>query len=843
MEFISNGSSQEGDLNMHQSTREHQKLLSDGKTPRIRTGTTVPANAVNLAYTHTPLPSVAKNIRIIDPAISVDNISLPTVIMQPDLSGLLCDAAGRSQILGERLLITNIFKEDTPLPYKARLNYYVYAQKKESSIKIVNEYGKEIVKKCNIKLNQVPNRKELYYVDIYTEHIDALYVEYDAVDLLPVGLRVYPKTIEQIHPELSFIRSNDLEYVFSSQENVFYQTPDTKFGTSMVYVPTAIIEDTRVPEEFYYTVECHIILGEETYYFYTFHHYASVLNQTSLLPTEIDQYFNGAKKVSTLTAKEMLWPLIPEVLWENKDAIYSYSVYNSSPNVRTYTRPDGLEYIYATTSINTGLINVPNRYKTISDDSIVTFSIIIELEHPEIGVVKRTRPIEKNITQGIQRLMVISLGNVFSQVDADGQYYSEDGTPDIPLSIDEINMSLLRIKFSSPDIKPIDLYVASPVGDFVYGLVSSYTKVEDIIVAYKYAKQYEYVVMAECKSETYYYVPIYAVIPQDRKQIKLLPPINDGPFESWYVRIQNGLFYQDIQTIDGNKTYVYFLPEYNNQPYEPYFPYRFIQTERAIRQGPHKIKTRQVPIAIGLDFPIQVLVNGELVEIKAIDSTMGIIDTVPLTTEVDVIEISYYYLEETITYKGFIGNDNYRWHLDLNPGYGHYYDFVSIGGKFKTESSFNLLNKIIYIYLLPAAELDENGQIIPESFKRNCVRHSFYPITKDNAILLGQIVVRPHTVSEVIKVIDSRTKGGGIKPEFLNQALQIEPGSEYYWDLGFFDGKPYMEAGVGIIRLPKTLLKEYGGQFTSEYVDTAVKKYFAWGSLPIIEYVDMPVID
>ena len=67
---------------------------------------------------------------------------------------------------------------------------------------------------------------------------------------------------------------------------------------------------------------------------------------------------------------------------------------------------------------------------------------------------------------------------------------------------------------------------------------------------------------------------------------------------------------------------------------------------------------------------------------------------------------------------------------------------------------------------------------------------------------------------------------------------ELEPESDFYLDIGFYDGKPYQENGVIIVRLDNRILKEYGGRFTTADVEQKVKRWLGAGIYPIIEFVD-----
>jgi len=87
--------------------------------------------------------------------------------------------------------------------------------------------------------------------------------------------------------------------------------------------------------------------------------------------------------------------------------------------------------------------------------------------------------------------------------------------------------------------------------------------------------------------------------------------------------------------------------------------------------------------------------------------------------------------------------------------------------------------------------------------------------------------------------VDTRVRGGGILEtisEELRRELEIE--SDHYWDIGYWDGEPYPENGVIVIRLDRKLLKQYGGIFTEDEIELKCYKHVAHGVYLLIEYVD-----
>lgn len=339
------------------------------------------------------------------------------------------------------------------------------------------------------------------------------------------------------------------------------------------------------------------------------------------------------------------------------------------------------------------------------------------------------------------------------------------------------------------------------------------------------------------------FIPTYAVRLTERKQVRALPPLETGPLESWYLRVQNGRFRQGELG--------YFLPEYYRQAFDTDMglPYRRVEGERPQVIGDRRIRLRYAPLFIPLDDQqrpdaarLSVSVNDEPMAVRRWNIGDGTLELAGTVQETDKIEVSYVYEEQALTYRGFWDNETGRyWHLDLNPGPGHLVTMRDDDGQIKDVPGFLLLDKTIYLYLRPAAEVSPDGRIRKGTFRRDTLFHSFEE--REGALLLGKILVRPNAIKESVQVRDTRARGGGLKEE-ISAALmkELEPEAKHYFDIANWDGDPFQENAVVVIRLSRQLLKDFGGRFSHQEVEEIVHKHIAWGVLPIIEYVDDDLI-
>ena len=250
-------------------------------------------------------------------------------------------------------------------------------------------------------------------------------------------------------------------------------------------------------------------------------------------------------------------------------------------------------------------------------------------------------------------------------------------------------------------------------------------------------------------------------------------------------------------------------------------------------------------------------IDGELfnIKIKDISFSDGIIITEDTISENDNIICDYTYVEENYVYRGFWRNTNDFARIDLNPNMYHTYSDMNYIPSV-TKPSKNLFNKVIYFFMRPSLIVEGIDVVYPDNNNATHTEFQFSnPIVKnedtlyhqidnphpenDHDIYIGSVYIRQNTSLHSTVIVDSRTRGGGVIKEMSDSLRrELEPDSDFYLDIGFFDGEPYQENGVIIVRLDNSLLKEFGGIFTHEEIDAKVRRWLGLGVYPIIEYVD-----
>lgn len=185
--------------------------------------------------------------------------------------------------------------------------------------------------------------------------------------------------------------------------------------------------------------------------------------------------------------------------------------------------------------------------------------------------------------------------------------------------------------------------------------------------------------------------------------------------------------------------------------------------------------------------------------------------------------------------------------FSLDPGEEKEFQ-VSFGVYKQTQNDTRLIDSGTPIYgdPKPIYQTIETEEIVPVELtvkleNENCLYHKIdnSEPNDDADIMVGSVYIRQDTSLHSTIITDARTRGGGVLAE-MSDALrhELEPESDYYLDIGYYDGEPYQENGVIIVRLDNRLLKENGGRFTVGDIENKVKRWLGFGVYPIIEFVD-----
>lgn len=318
--------------------------------------------------------------------------------------------------------------------------------------------------------------------------------------------------------------------------------------------------------------------------------------------------------------------------------------------------------------------------------------------------------------------------------------------------------------------------------------------------------------------------------------------------ERWNLRITPGDFFND--------EFKYWVPEYYLQLFSPAFPYRLVKEKKATVINKNLIHLDANPIAdLGLDgYYIYVILKEQNGAVKRCFTNDPNADTY-ITKQGFVTDIFYEkeVIESVSANSGFIllnqdieeGQEVFVTCRYIEQYYS--YDFLSVNPSINAE----VLGRKIIIYLEPNASdravhhliVDSNDLIVEASNIEYVATPLTYEDWKDIAagnffLELAEVYITQTLSIPDISILDTRVLGGGISDKNIESALKLQNEVSWYWDLGNWDGTAYPGMGAIIVSLPRSILKEMGGEFDRDQVSEIVKKHSASGSYIIIKYYD-----
>jgi len=350
---------------------------------------------------------------------------------------------------------------------------------------------------------------------------------------------------------------------------------------------------------------------------------------------------------------------------------------------------------------------------------------------------------------------------------------------------------------------------------------------------------------------SYYYLK-----PRAYNSIYLKKPNNADIDDNWYLQVKNGRFRRRMLA-DGSAVpsgqgtmWEYAVPEYNTQLWSMTHgkPRKDVISERPDLLGQQEIQLYRTPVYID---PSDVLYNSDdpgfppssYMHIKVNDSSLsqnsildwdvynGTVKVAQILNHRDDIVVDYAYESDYYEYDGFVGS-GYPFptgeslpylELDLNPTPGHSYGMYASG-------------TVAHVFLRPYIDIDANEVVCSES-----LYHNFTGTPSGSYdFRLGSVSVGPHCKVADVEVTDVRTRGGGLSKSAIQDLANVEeiqPEAQFYWDVGYFDGKAFPSNGVLVINVPKVLLQSNGGSFEEDEIREKILKHMALGEYPIINYI------
>jgi hypothetical protein len=294
---------------------------------------------------------------------------------------------------------------------------------------------------------------------------------------------------------------------------------------------------------------------------------------------------------------------------------------------------------------------------------------------------------------------------------------------------------------------------------------------------------------------------------------QVLPPYNAPSNVPWFVRIRFG----------NSPT----PPEWGTQPFVPFRPYllgSWIQGS-VLNSSTIQFERRRLYYN-GIQNPDILIFSADNIIKYALDGTSinavstkgyeypwakGLIDEVDDYTgrvsvgvdlsPTDLVYGFYAYQEQDILYTD----------IDVNP----FTNPLSKNGQITFYLKTNGVDPTHYLYYTLT---DVAGNVLQTN--------DTAPMTGTNQIF-AQLVVGASVSTSNFTITDIRQRGGGLTPAYQNI-----PEAANFWDLGFWNGKPYPAAGALLIYLPQALLTK----ITDTEIQNKIAAILPLGILATVKY-------
>ena len=369
----------------------------------------------------------------------------------------------------------------------------------------------------------------------------------------------------------------------------------------------------------------------------------------------------------------------------------------------------------------------------------------------------------------------------------------------------------------------------------------------------------------------------YSIKYETRASINILPPKADILDRIWFLRINSGSFIRQY----GAELYKYDIKEFDEQLFNPYKPYRFAINQRCeiLGDGVVKLPDDNIKIYVGESLNIDVIIKDKEDNILYATSTAQSRDGDPFVDSDGIhnvnwdnslihsydekggfvklnaqlkfsynVYMSYYYTED----KYEMSTLNINPISNISAGDYKYIFYIVPGGPSNTSRE-----KSIY-YL----QVDDSGLIVycsqrggdGNSDLATIIEGTVYydkgassfvesyttagsDLQATHYLLLGEVSIVDLYRSGDLSVIDIRLKGGGLREDYdIDANVDISPEIKWFEDIGFWDGHPHSGNTTLMVKLPYSILKDYGGIFEKSEVEEIVSKHMALGTYAAIRY-------
>jgi len=234
-------------------------------------------------------------------------------------------------------------------------------------------------------------------------------------------------------------------------------------------------------------------------------------------------------------------------------------------------------------------------------------------------------------------------------------------------------------------------------------------------------------------------------------------------------------------------------------------------------------------ISVDYDFPLVIRVNNKSYSTKqtANEDFSGILDydayagTVTLPFELqegDKVTADYYVWELYYEYRGYKNTNDVYMHLDVNPNSGHYVVFDYQEGNY--EPAHNLVGRPISIWLNINGINGTQPEVNLYHTFTDSPNTTFTPYAPGKTLLLAFVNIADYTYDPI--VMDARSRGGG-----LRENVNPDTNGEQYWDIGYWEGKPYQSNGVFVVDINNK-------NFPKAHINSIIEQYKSAGTLGLL---------
>jgi len=368
----------------------------------------------------------------------------------------------------------------------------------------------------------------------------------------------------------------------------------------------------------------------------------------------------------------------------------------------------------------------------------------------------------------------------------------------------------------------------------------------------------------------------YAITYEARASISIVPPKADILDRIWFLRIKNGDFikaYGDLFRYD--------IPEFSDQLFNPYEPYKFaiMQDCDVLTDGLIKLPDENIRIYVGESLHVDLVIKDSEDNIIHATSTISSKDGAPFIDEEgthditwdndlihsydeaggfiklnaqlrfsDKVQATYYYKEDH--YELTLLNINPISNIDAGVfRYAFYLVPGGLSNPSRQKSIYYLMvDDLGVIQYCSQKGGDGNvdlatgieGTLSYDKDVDNFVDR-YTTIGEDSEdthyLLVGEVTLTDPYKNDELSVIDTRLEGGGIREDYdIDEGIDSHPEIKWYEDIGYWDGQPHSGNSVLLVKLPYTILADYGGTFEKNEVQSIVERHVAFGTHAVIRY-------